>query len=390
MTIEIQYSASQLLGQYWAMEPEALADLLARLQDNIAYLSRGGEVTTMEAPSIAGRREGSTSVIEIHGPILRHDSFIARFLGLSSQENLAAQIGEALANSSIQEIRFDIDSPGGVVAGLSEFARFVHSASATKPITSFISGMGTSAAYWIAAATQRIEVADTGIAGSIGIAGSFQKPDTDKIEIVSSQSPNKRLDPTTEHGRAQLVKTLDALAEVFIDAVSQYRSMDVSKILAIKGGVLVGQQAIDAGLADSMGGGMPGSAGNAHASSHQAAPQQIQSIEAPITMNPLAPVAPAHASDAQLRTQYQGSAALQAEFSTENIFLAFTKGCRNHTTALSLEQPAPTSVEQPLPSAEALVAEWGASAELQAEFSSAVIYASYRQGERDFNVRIKG
>lgn len=91
--------------------------------------------------------------------------------------------------------------------------------------------------------------------GSIGVVSMFEKDDEDKtIEIVSSQSPNKRPDINTDEGRAKIQARVDELAEVFIAKVARNRGItvvDVVKNFGV-GDVSVGKSAVRSGLADGL------------------------------------------------------------------------------------------------------------------------------------------
>jgi ClpP class serine protease len=102
---------------------------------------------------------------------------------------------------------------------------------------------------------------ETGILGSIGVRMTItdrREADaargTKTYEIVSSQSPSKVSDPATEDGRSRIQATLDALAGVFIGEVARYRGVTEETVLSQfgQGGVLVGADAVSAGLADRM------------------------------------------------------------------------------------------------------------------------------------------
>ena len=79
------------------------------------------------------------------------------------------------------------------------------------------------------------------------VVSIFEKDDEEKtIEIVSSQSPNKRPDISTEEGRAKIQARVDELAEVFIAKVARNRgitAVDVVKNFGA-GDVSVGQYAV--------------------------------------------------------------------------------------------------------------------------------------------------
>jgi len=104
--------------------------------------------------------------------------------------------------------------------------------------------------------------ADTGILGSIGVRATYRDTRAQDaargvrtIEIVSSQSPNKRMDPTEDAGRAQLQLVIDELGAVFVNAVARHMGVDPETVASEfgQGGVFVGQSAVDAGLADRVG-----------------------------------------------------------------------------------------------------------------------------------------
>ena len=72
---------------------------------------------------------------------------------------------------------------------------------------------------------------------------------------MSSQSPYKASDPKTEDGASRLQARVDALAGVFVQAVAANRDVPAATVLADfgQGDVLIGQAAIDAGMADGLG-----------------------------------------------------------------------------------------------------------------------------------------
>jgi hypothetical protein len=76
-----------------------------------------------------------------------------------------------------------------------------------------------------------------------------------RYEIVSSQSPRKRPDPSTEEGRAQILEQVDHLASLFISRVASFRGVTADKVTSDfgRGGVLPAHLAVEAGMADSLG-----------------------------------------------------------------------------------------------------------------------------------------
>ena len=201
-------------------------------------------------------RRGNVAVIPIDGPIFRYADMFTDISGGVTTESLARDLQTALDDPGVQALLFVIDSPGGEAAGIGELADAIAAARGQKPIVAYIEGYGASAAYWIASAADEVVIDASALVGSIGTVLAVRDPEkvpTTRVEFVATQSPKKRPDPRTEAGRAELQRLVDDLTEVFIGAVMRNRGMTYAQVTAIGGGLLIGQQAIDAGLADQLG-----------------------------------------------------------------------------------------------------------------------------------------
>lgn len=208
----------------------------------------------MKDTNAASIRDG-VAVIKVSGPLFRYANLMTRVCGATSYELLAQDFNKAVQSPQIKGILLDIDSPGGEVNGCSELSDMIYQARGKKPIIAYASGACCSGAYWIASACDKIFVADTAILGSIGVVSIFEKDDEDKtIEIVSSQSPNKRPNINTEEGRAKIQSRVDELAEVFISKVARNRNITADDVVKNfgAGDVSVGQHAVRQGLADGL------------------------------------------------------------------------------------------------------------------------------------------
>ena len=71
----------------------------------------------------------------------------------------------------------------------------------------------------------------TALLGSVGVVVGVGKGKGEE-EIVSSQSPYKRVDPATAEGRARIQATVDNLAAIFIADVAKYRGAPKSAFAA--------------------------------------------------------------------------------------------------------------------------------------------------------------
>jgi capsid assembly protease len=244
-----------LFSNHWAILPEVLQTILSIAQGENespeAVAERLGR--PLQNTRTVTHRDG-VAVLPVGGPIFRYANILTEISGATSVEVLATDFRAALDDPDIRGIVLEIDSPGGQIAGISEFADQV--AAAGKPTVAYISDLGASAGYWIAAAADQVIIRDTAAAGSVGVVATLRRDKKDdRIQIVSSQSPRKRVDPETEDGRAVLQGVVDDIADVFIMQVAAYRRVDPAHVLEHfgQGGLLVGRKAVSAGLADELG-----------------------------------------------------------------------------------------------------------------------------------------
>lgn len=252
-----------ITSTHWAITPEMLATMISianRTNLSIEALEamRGERLDNTRTVSVRDH----VATIPMRGPMHRYADLFSQISGATSYSDLAHDFQVALDNPDVRAIVFDIDSPGGTVNGCAEFARYVYEARGLKPIVAYVSYMGASAAYWIASACDEIVCADTAILGSLGVMMTYtdrsvanEAAGISNIVVVSSGSPLKNEDPTTASGLAQMQDTVDAIAEVFLANVADFRGVPIETVLADygQGGVLVGQYAVDAGLADRLG-----------------------------------------------------------------------------------------------------------------------------------------
>lgn len=243
---------------FWAMDEEWLRTLrsiaLGEGEGAEAVAARLGR--PLQNTQTVTNRDG-VAIVPVAGPIFRYANLFTQVSGATSVEIFARDFRAALDDPNVRAIVLEINSPGGQVDGVNEAARMIFEARTVKPVVAYISWLGTSAAYWLAAAASEVVVEATAIVGQIGAVLAVSRDDKDEgvIEFVSAQSPNKRPDLSTDAGRAQIQATVDAIGEVFVGTVAEFRGVDRETVLRDfgAGGVRVGAQAIVAGLADRQG-----------------------------------------------------------------------------------------------------------------------------------------
>lgn len=262
----------------WMMQAEALRTLLeiADRQGNpdvvralLEISERNDSIDALQTRSgkpLDGSRRvtmrDGVAVIPIVGPIFRYANLFTEISGATSTQVLARDIQTALDNTYVRGIVFDINSPGGDATGIAELGRLIRAGRDKKPIKAYGGGSMASGAYWLGSAAGEIVIDETAILGSIGVVMSGTdtserdaKNGIRQIEIVSSRAPNKRVNPNTDEGRAKILEIVNALEDVFVEAVATNRGVSTQKVLDDfgQGGVLVGAAALKAGMADRLG-----------------------------------------------------------------------------------------------------------------------------------------
>ena len=247
----------------WAIEPEWIPRILeiagrehAGLQ---AVQAERGE--DLEYTYTATIRDG-VAIIPITGPIFRYANLFSYYSGGTSVSLIARDFNACLNDPRVDSILFEINSPGGEVTGINELAEMIYKARGRKPITARVGGHGCSAAYWILSACGDVVIDETAALGSIGVYAAFRdtskrdaKEGVREIKIISNQSPDKAHDPASAKGAEKIQARVDQLAQIFIEKVARNRDVTVEKVLADfgQGDVLLGEDAVAAGLADRLG-----------------------------------------------------------------------------------------------------------------------------------------
>lgn len=220
----------------------------------------GAAATRMPGGSGKATMMDGVALIPMLGPIFPRANMMTDISGATSLTDMQRDLRAALENQDINSILLCVDSPGGAVSGIAAMADTLHAAGKVKPLGAHVSGTGASAAYWLASATQHISVDRTAAVGSIGVVVAMPKqvaPDKNgdmTVEIVSTNAPNKRLDPASGPGYAEIQSRLDAIEAQFVGDVARGRGVDVKTVTSDfgRGGVLIGKEAVKVKMADSV------------------------------------------------------------------------------------------------------------------------------------------
>jgi ClpP class serine protease len=200
---------------------------------------------------------GATAIIPVVGPIFRYANWFTNMCGGTTVEAVARDFAKAMDDGSIDSVVMAIDSGGGEAAGIGELAGMIRDGASRKSTVAYVSDCAASAGYYLASAASSLILAPMATVGSIGVISMYprKRESKSRAEIVSSQSPRKRVDVDTDDGRAVIQSLVDDLADVFIGDVAKYRGVSSGKVVKDfgGGGMLVGAKSVAAGMADSLG-----------------------------------------------------------------------------------------------------------------------------------------
>ncbi|MBK5910121.1 hypothetical protein CCR85_01260 [Rhodothalassium salexigens] len=251
---------TSLAGEAWAVQSadhlRAWAQALTRPGELAAYAPSPERMSANRADETPVHR--GVAVVELLGPIFPRANLFTEMCGGVSCQDMAARLDALARRADVGAILLEIDSPGGAVTGVDDLARTIRAVGRTKPVVAQVTGTAASAAYWLAAAASEIALTRTAGVGSIGVVAALSKqlaPDGQgemAFEIVSSGAPDKRPDPETEAGSKTVRQRLDAIEALFVEAVAEGRGVTAERVRTGfgRGGILTGQAAVDAGMAD--------------------------------------------------------------------------------------------------------------------------------------------
>jgi ClpP class serine protease len=197
---------------------------------------------------------GDSAEIHVKGVLTNTPDMFAQWFGggNTTYPEIISALAEADANPEIKEIVMRFDSGGGSINGM--FDAIAAMQTTKTPIRAIVGSMAASAAYGLASQADTIEAHNrASTVGSIGIVVDTYL-DADAISITSTNAQNKRPDLATEEGRAVLVEHLDAVHDLFAEAISDGRSTTVETVNADfgQGAVLLADEALKRGMIDSV------------------------------------------------------------------------------------------------------------------------------------------
>lgn len=235
--------------------------------DASAMLAKAADAADASRDRMKGRtfhESDGIAVIPIDGTLVHKFGYLDPVSGMTGYDGIARKHRDAMRDPDIEAIWFDIDSPGGSVAGLFALAQQIAAATASeggKPHYAFVNEMACSAAYAIASVCDKVYGPEDACVGSIGcvIVHSELTAAMDdagiKITVIRAGERKMRGNPYEGLDEATLTKfqaAVDETRERFARLVSAGRNMTFAQAMATEADWYEGREAVRLGLMDAV------------------------------------------------------------------------------------------------------------------------------------------
>ena len=257
-----------VLTSPWAIQPEKLIEIQSIYATHLRgeKIDIAGIEARLGKPLINEQKSyevlDGVAIVDVNGVLAKRMNLFMQISGGSSMQLIERDIKMALNDASVHSIILAIDSPGGTVDGTQGLANFIQGARAIKPIVALSDGVMASAAYWIGSAASKIYITNNTVAvGSIGVVAGHvdisrqeEQMGIKTTEIYAGKYKRiaSQYAPLSEEGKQSIQSYVDYLYSIFVGAVAANRNVSEEKVLQdmADGRVLIGQQAVAAGLVD--------------------------------------------------------------------------------------------------------------------------------------------
>jgi len=177
MTTAFDHLFAFALEHPWAITADMLGRIAGILADRVAGVkadaSELAALATQRQALPQAKRGGGVALIPVQGVLAPRMNLMSEMSGGATFQQLAQAVAAALADPEVKTLVFDVDSPGGNVAGASEFHKILLKARAQKPCIASVNYLCASAAYWTMSAATKIIAAPSAQIGGIGVLAIY-------------------------------------------------------------------------------------------------------------------------------------------------------------------------------------------------------------------------
>jgi signal peptide peptidase SppA len=226
---------------------------------NAALIDVDEEESESKAPYMTTK--DGIAVLEIAGTLFPRANALERISGATSTTMMHDNFRAAMADPNVRAILLAIDSPGGAVTGVPEFADTIQAARSAKPVYACAVGTMASGAYWIGSAAEKVYASASAIVGSIGVymahADMSKAEEKRGVKTTLIAAGRHKIDgnpyePLSEQSRTTFTERVNAIYDQFVGAIAKQRNMDAAALRSgpAQGKTYLADQSVREGLTD--------------------------------------------------------------------------------------------------------------------------------------------
>ncbi|QDW34287.1 S49 family peptidase [Yersinia sp. KBS0713] len=232
---------------------------LTRIQSNADWADEEDDFFSRKGRDCGYDVIEGVAVIPIQGTLVQKLGTLRPYSGMTGYDGIRASFLTAMNDDAVKGICFDIDSPGGEVAGCFDLVDEIYAARGAKPIWSILSENAYSAAYALASAADRIIVPRTGGVGSIGVIVMHvdwsQRIKSDGVQVTiitfgSRKAESNPYEALSEEAKKAIQSDVDEMGRLFVSTVSRNRGIAERTIRDTEAACFLAADGVQLGLAD--------------------------------------------------------------------------------------------------------------------------------------------
>lgn len=187
----------QLFG-LWAIDPQVFEPMvaIARAAD-LAALAAEAAMDSKPRPAHYTVNADGIARVDVSGPMTKYPTSFQALFGGTSTLRAREAVRAASRDPEVRGIIAVFDSPGGTIAGLTDFAEELRLADARKPVYAYAWDQMTSAALFVGVAARKVYANKGARVGSIGgftvvrdTSGKYAQEGV-KTHVIASAPPHK-------------------------------------------------------------------------------------------------------------------------------------------------------------------------------------------------------
>lgn len=266
--MNLPHLAQRLFNTPLALHPHKAEVVMAALTDRFGLTRIQSNADCADEEDDFFSRKGrdcgydvieGVAVIPIQGTLVQKLGTLRPYSGMTGYDGIRASFLTAMNDDAVNGICFDIDSPGGEVAGCFDLVDEIYAARGAKPIWSILSENAYSAAYALASAADRIIVPRTGGVGSIGVIVMHvdwsQRIKSDGVQVTiitfgSRKAESNPYEALSEEAKKAIQSDVDEMGRLFVSTVSRNRGIAERTIRDTEAACYLAADGVQLGLAD--------------------------------------------------------------------------------------------------------------------------------------------